>query len=56
MDKVNLERYSCDINVGLNKNQLQSRIDDNLINALIMEKPKHINKFLKTIYLHFLIS
>ncbi|HBF0235533.1 TPA: HAD-IC family P-type ATPase [Clostridioides difficile] len=47
MDKVNLERYSCDINVGLNKNQLQSRIDDNLINAFDNGKTKTYKQIFK---------
>lgn len=47
MDKVNLKRYNCDINVGLNNEQLQSRIDDNLINVFDNGKTKTYKQIFK---------
>ncbi|MGX9758639.1 HAD-IC family P-type ATPase [Clostridioides difficile] len=47
MDKVSLKRYNCDINVGLNSEQLQSRIDDNLINVFDNGKTKTYKQIFK---------
>ncbi|UWD47550.1 HAD-IC family P-type ATPase [Clostridioides difficile] len=47
MDKINLKRYNCDINVGLNSEQLQSRIDDNLINVFDNGKTKTYKQIFK---------
>lgn len=36
----NVEHFNVDLDVGLNKEQVQSRIDDNLVNRI----PKHVSK------------
>ncbi|MCC0655482.1 HAD-IC family P-type ATPase [Clostridioides sp. ES-S-0123-01] len=47
MDKVNLKRYNCDINVGLNSEQLKSRREDNLINVFDNGKTKTYKQIFK---------
>ena len=36
----NVEHFNVDIEVGLNEEQVQSRIDDGLVNRI----PKHVSK------------
>lgn len=47
MGNLNLKRYNCDIKMGLSSEQIQSRIDNNLVNVFDNGKTKTYKQIFK---------